>query len=162
MNNVHNISILVRNQPGVMAHVTGLFSRRGYNIESIAVGVTNDRKVSIITIMVEGEDRVIEQVTGQLFKLADVIEVRDMPYHESITRELALITVKVRPDQRTEVMGIIEVFGGKIEDMTEDTILVEVAGNSRQVKAIIELLSKYGIVDIARTGQIALPYLSNE
>ena len=156
----HTLAIEVRNHPGVMAHVSGLFSRRGYNIDSIAVGMTVDPKISIITIVVDGDDRVLDQVARQCVKLADVIRVRDLPYAESITRELALITVRASTGQRPELMGITDVFGGKVVDLTDETVSIEVSGNSRQVKAILKLLEPFGIEDLARTGQIALPYRS--
>jgi acetolactate synthase I/III small subunit len=154
----HTLAILVRNQPGVMTHVAGLFARRGYNIDSIAVGVTQNPDVSIITIVAAGDERTVSLLCKQLMRLPDVIEVKDHLFHESITRELALITVRADAGQRTEVLSIAEVFGAKIVDMSESTLSIEVVGNSRQIKAIIGLLSNFGIEDMARTGQIALAY----
>lgn len=154
----HTISLKVRNYAGVMSHVSGLFTRRGFNIDSIAVGETNYPEVSVITIVVRESDQKLAQIINQLRKLIDVIDVHDLAYNESVTRELALITVDVQPNERPEVLGIVEVFGGKIDDMSEDSIMIEVSGNSRQIKAMINLLEKYGIKEIVRTGQIAMSY----
>jgi len=158
--NSHAISVLVRNRPGVMTHVAGLFARRGYNIDSVAVGTTDTPEISVITIMVTGDDQVIEQVTKQLYKLADVLQVKDMPYLESVTRELLLITIRIEPQHRPEVLSIIEVFHAKIVDMIEEFITIEVVGNSRQIRAVINLLKPYNIIELSRTGQIALPLQS--
>ena len=152
----HTISIKVRNHPGVMSHVSGLFARRGFNMDSIAVGTTEDPSVSIITIIVSESDEKLGQIIEQLKKLIDVIDVKDLAYNESITRELALINIKVEPAKRSEVLGIIEVFGGKITDMAENSILIEVSGNTRHIRAIISLLKKFGINELVRTGQIAM------
>ncbi len=154
----HTISIKVRNHPGVMSHVSGLFARRGFNIDSIAVGVTENPTISIITIVVREKDEKVQQIISQLEKLMDVLDVQDLLYNESVTRELALINVKSIAGQRPEILGIVEVFGGKINDMSEDSILIEVSGNARQIKAIISLLTKFGINEIVRTGQIAMPF----
>lgn len=157
----HTISIKVRNHPGVMSHVSGLFARRGFNIDSIAVGMTEDPEISIITIIVRESDEKLSQIIFQLEKLIDVIEVKDLAYNESVTRELALINVNVSTQKRSEILGIVEVFGGKITDMTEKSLMIEVSGNTRQIKAILNLLSKFGINEIVRTGQIAMAYQSN-
>lgn len=157
----HTISAKVRNHPGVMSHVSGLFTRRGFNIDSIAVGVTENPDISIMTIVVRETDEKLTQIIHQIEKLIDVIEVRDLAYNESITRELALINVNVPPNKRPEVMGIVETFGGKVVDISEGTMMIEVSGNARQIKAIMNLLKSYGINEIVRTGQIAMPYSSN-
>ncbi len=153
----HILSILVRNRPGVMSHVSGLFTRRGYNIDSIAVGETQDPQISVMTIILKGDENTANQFKGQLLKLADVIDVRLLPYHQSIIRELVLVRIKVEPKNRTEVFGIIEVFHGKIYEIHEDTILIEVEGNPRQINSFLNVMNHFGILEIARTGQVALP-----
>ncbi|MBE7411672.1 MAG: acetolactate synthase small subunit [Leptospiraceae bacterium] len=158
----HVISILVNNHPGVMSHVSGLFTRRGYNIDSIAVGVTDNPEISCMTIVVNGDEAVVGQVKNQLLKLTDVLKVVDLAYHESLTRELVLMTIKSTNSTRFEIISICEVFQAKIVDMTDESLMVEFAGSSRQVNAIILMLKKFGISEIARTGQIALPYQTKE
>jgi acetolactate synthase-1/3 small subunit len=153
----HILSITVRNKPGVMSHVSGLFTRRGYNIDSIAVGETENPEISVITIVIIGNEDTANQFRGQLLKLADVIDVRILPYSQSIIRELILIRVKAEPEKRTEIFGIIEVFNGKIHELHNNTILIEVQGNPRQITSLMNVLKDYGILEIARTGQIALP-----
>jgi acetolactate synthase-1/3 small subunit len=153
----HILSITVRNKPGVMSHVSGLFTRRGYNIDSIAVGETDNPEVSVITIVMTGNDDTANQFRGQLLKLADVLDVRILPYSQSIIRELILIRVKADANKRTEIFGIIEVFNGKIHEIHDNTILIEVQGNPRQINSLMKVLKDYGILEIARTGQIALP-----
>lgn len=153
----HILSIIVRNRPGVMSHVSGLFTRRGYNIDSIAVGETQNPEISVITIVLRGDENTANQFRGQLLKLADVMDVRIISYTQSIIRELVLIRVKSEPDKRTEIFGIIEVFNGKIHEIHENTILIEVQGNPRQINSLMKVLDTYGILEIARTGQIALP-----
>ncbi len=153
----HILSIRVRNKPGVMSHVSGLFTRRGYNIDSIAVGETENPEISVMTIVMTGDDNTANQLNGQLLKLADVIDVRILPYSQSIIRELILIRVKAEANTRTEIFGIIEVFNGKIHEIYKDSILIEVQGNPRQINSLLNVLSDYGILEIARTGQIALP-----
>jgi len=156
----HTLSILVRNHPGVLSHIAGLFARRGYNIESIAAGVTEKPDVTRITIVVVGDEEVLEQVTKQLRKLIDVIKVVDLKYSESITRELAIITVNCNSDTRGEIIEISDVYNGTVVDISENTITIQVTGNERQIKGFIKLLSRFGIEEMARTGLIALPYRS--
>ncbi|MCE9501124.1 MAG: acetolactate synthase small subunit [Leptospira sp.] len=157
----HVLSILVNNHPGVMSHVSGLFTRRAYNIDSIAVGVTEDPEISSMTIVVKGDASVVEQVKKQLLKLPDVIKVQDIAYNESITRELVLIIVESNDKTRLEIISICDVFKGKIVDMTDSALMIEFSGNARQVNAIVQMLKKFGIKEMARTGQIALPYQSS-
>lgn len=154
----HTLSILVNNNPGVMSHVSGLFTRRSYNIDSIAVGVTSDVDVSSMTIVVRGDEAMLAQVKKQLMKLPDVISVEDLAYEESINRELVLISISLDDTTRVEVISICEVFKAKIAELNLDSILVEFSGNTRQVSSFIEIMKKYGILEIARTGQIALKY----
>ncbi|MBR30975.1 MAG: acetolactate synthase small subunit [Spirochaetaceae bacterium] len=153
----HILSIVVRNKPGVMSHVSGLFTRRGYNIDSIAVGVTHEDGVSVITIVLRGDDQVLTQFQGQLLKLADVIEVRTLPYHDSVIRELILIRVSCKKDDRTQIFGIVEVFHGRIQEIMPESMLIEMQGSPRQVNSLLTMLEPFGIMEVARTGQIALP-----
>lgn len=154
----HTLSILVNNNPGVMSHVSGLFTRRSYNIDSIAVGITANPEVSSMTIVVRGDTAMLSQVKKQLMKLPDVLSVEDLAYHESINRELVLIQVTVEDSTRVEVISICEVFNAKIAELTLNSVLIEFSGNTRQVTSFIEIMKKYGILEIARTGQIALKY----
>jgi acetolactate synthase-1/3 small subunit len=154
----HTLSILVNNNPGVMSHVSGLFTRRSYNIDSIAVGITANPEVSSMTIVVRGDTAMLSQVKKQLMKLPDVLSVEDLAYHESINRELVLIQVTVEDSTRVEVISICEVFKAKIAELTLNSVLIEFSGNTRQVTSFIEIMKKYGILEIARTGQIALKY----
>lgn len=154
----HTLSILVNNNPGVMSHVSGLFTRRSYNIDSIAVGVTSNVEISSMTIVVRGDEAMLAQVKKQLMKLPDVLSVEDLAYEESINRELVLISVSLKDATRVEVISICEVFKAKIAELNLDSILVEFSGNTRQVSSFIQNMEKYGILEIARTGQIALKY----
>ncbi|EQA36782.1 acetolactate synthase, small subunit [Leptospira inadai serovar Lyme str. 10] len=156
----HILKILVNNHPGVMSHVSGLFTRRSYNIDSIAVGVTDQPDVSSMVIVVKGDDSVVEQVKRQLLKLPDVIDVEDLAYHDCISRELVLVVVRSDDKNRTEIISICEVFQARIADLTQSSLTIEFSGNIRQVNAFIEMMQKYGIDEIARTGQIALRYRS--
>lgn len=151
------ISIMVRNHPGVLSHVAGLFARRGYNIESIAAGVTEKPEVTRICIVVSGDEVILEQVTKQLRKLVDVIKVMDMKYSESITRELVLMTILVPRDKRQDVIMTANSFGAKILDIADKTMTLEFVGNERQINTIIEALSAFKIKEVARTGFVGLP-----
>ena len=152
----YTLSILVRNHAGVLSHVAGLFTRRGYNIESISAGVTENPEITRITIVVTGDKRVVEQVVKQCRKLVDVISVTSLKYNEAVTRELALIVVKADQENRSRIIEIADVFDAKVVDMAEDSILLEVTGNIRKINSIIQLLSPFGIEEIGRTGMVAL------
>jgi acetolactate synthase-1/3 small subunit len=152
----HTLRLEVNNHPGVMSHVSGLFTRRAYNIDSIAVGVTDNSEVSSMTIVVKGDEALIEQVKKQLLKLPDVLSIKDLYYTESITRELVLMLVKCPDKTRQEVISVCDVFGAKIVDVTEESVIIEFSGNARQVNSIINLMKKFGILEISRTGQIAI------
>jgi len=143
-----------------MSHVSGLFTRRSYNIDSIAVGVTDNPQVSSMTIVVKGDSNVVEQVKKQLSKLPDVLKITDLAYHESITRELVLCLIEATDENRLEVISICDVFKAKIADMTHTSLLVEYSGNARQVNSFIEIMKRFHIVEMSRTGQIALSYRS--
>jgi acetolactate synthase-1/3 small subunit len=152
----HTLSVLVENKPGVLARVAGLFSRRGYNIESLAVGITENPQISRITIVVAGNDHVLEQVTKQLNKLIDVIRVSDLDPAESIERELALFKVKVDKGTRSEIMAVVDVFRAQIVDVGVKTLVVAVTGTEDKIDAIERLLCNFGIIEVVRTGKIAM------
>ena len=152
----HTLAILVENKPGVLTRVAGLFSRRGFNIESLAVGVTENKDTSRITILVSGDDNVLEQVEKQLNKLIDVIRVSDIPADESVNRELALIKVGVDSTTRAEVMQIVDIFRAKIVDVGIKSLVIEVTGDESKINAIEQLLRSFGIKEMVRTGKIAM------
>lgn len=152
----HTLAILVENRPGVLTRVAGLFSRRGFNIESLAVGVTENKDISRITILVSGDDNVLEQVEKQLNKLIDVIRVSDIPPEESVNRELALIKVGVDTTTRAEVMQIVDIFRAKIVDVGIKSLVIEVTGDESKINAMEQLLRQFGIKEMVRTGKIAM------
>ena len=152
----HTLAVLVENKPGVLARVSGLFSRRGYNIESLAVGMTENPEISRMTIVVEGDDRVLLQVTSQLSKLIDVISVSDLPPSESVDRGLALIKVAADTDTRAEVMQIAGIFRAKIIDIGAETLVIEVTGDKGKIRAIEDMLDRFGIREVVRTGRVAM------
>jgi len=141
-----------------MSHVSGLFTRRGFNIHSIAVGVTENPEVSIMTIVLIGGEDAQAQFKEQMLKLADVLEVKALPFEGSLVRELLLIRVKADRDNRVQLFNIVEVFGGLVAEITDESMLIEVHGSNRQVNSIINMFREYGIVEMARTGQIALEF----
>ncbi len=152
----HTVAILVENRPGVLTRVAGLFSRRGFNIESLAVGVTENPDISRMTIVVTGDDRILEQVMKQLNKLIDIIRVSDIPPEDSVNRELALIKVGVDSGTRAEVMQIVDVFRAKIVDVGIKSLVVEVTGDENKINAMEQLLRSFGIKEMVRTGKIAM------
>jgi acetolactate synthase-1/3 small subunit len=152
----HVLTALVENHPGVLARMAGLFARRGYNIESLTVSVTEDPAISRMTIVVAGDSMVLEQITKQLNKLIEVIRVVDYAELPSVQRELALIKVNAEPRDRSEIMQIVEIFRGRIIDMGERTFIIEVTGGSEKLDKIRELLNPYGIKEMVRTGIIAM------
>lgn len=152
----HTISVLVKNQSGVLSRVSNLFSARGYNIDSLVVGVTDDPAVSRITLVVKGDDRVIDQVEKQLNKLIDVLKVSDLTNDDFIARDLALIKVKAEPHTRSQVMEIVQCFDGKIVDVALKSFIIEVTGKESKINAAVELLRNYGILEMVRTGEVAI------
>lgn len=152
----HTITALVENKPGVLARVSGLFARRGFNIESLAVSITDDPSVSRMTIVVEGDDTVLEQITKQLHKLIDVMRVVDYQDIPIVERELAMIKVNADSHARPEIMQIVDIFRAKIIDISDKTFTVEVTGSVGKVDAIEQLLAPYGIRELVRTGRIAM------
>jgi len=154
--NQHVISVRVENRSGVLARVAGLFSARGYNIDSLAVSETEQDDVSVMTIVVRGDDRIIEQVKKQLNKLIDVIKVIDHHPFTSVQRELILVKVSAQPAKRPEIYNLVEIFGGKIVDISKKTITVEATGEPETLNNFIELLRPYAIKELNRTGRISL------
>ena len=152
----HTVAVLVENKSGVLTRVAGLFSRRGFNIESLAVGVTENADTSRMTIVVSGDDKVLEQVMKQLNKLIDVIRVSDIPQEDSVNRELALIKVGVDSSTRAEVMQIVDIFRAKIVDVGAKSLIVEVTGDESKISAIEQLLRQFGVKEMVRTGKVAM------
>src|SRR5215472_9357889 len=142
----HTISVLVKNQSGVLSRVSNLFSARGYNIDSLVVGITDDPAVSRMTIVVRGDDRIIDQVEKQLNKLVDVIKVIDLTNEDFISRDLALIKVKAEAHTRSQVMEIVQCFDGKIVDVALKSFIIEVTGKESKINAMVELLKNYGVL----------------
>jgi acetolactate synthase-1/3 small subunit len=158
----HTISVLVENKPGVLVRVAGLFSRRGFNIESLAVGTTEDASISRMTIVASGDDDVLEQITKQLYKLIDVIKVFDIPRNVAVERELILIKVNCNDKTRGEIIEIVDIFKGRIVDVSEGAVTIEMTGEESKVEGIEKLLKKFGIKELVRTGKIALQRGVNE
>jgi acetolactate synthase-1/3 small subunit len=152
----HTISVLVNNRPGVLARTAGLFARRGFNIDSLAVSTTQDADVSRMTIVVEGPDDVLEQISKQLYKLMDVIKVLDHQDEPVVNRELALIKVDADTGTRGEIMQTVNIFRANIVDIADRTFIIEVTGSADKVDALTNLLRKYGIREMMRTGRIVL------
>ncbi len=152
----HIISVQVENKFGVLSRVSGLFSARGYNIDSLAVSHTTQDDLSVMTIVVKGDDRVIEQVKKQLNKLIDVIKVTDHTHSKSIEREFILIRVSAKPSQRTEIFKLGEVFNANIAEVSPKSITLGVKGEPDRIDDLIELLRPYGIKDLMRTGRISM------
>ncbi|MBI4395190.1 MAG: acetolactate synthase small subunit [Candidatus Omnitrophica bacterium] len=152
----HIISVLVENHFGVLAHVSGLFSARGFNIDSLAVGETEDPTVSRMTIVAHGDDRVLEQIMKQLDKLVDVIKVQDLAEEDMIERELVLMKVNTSASKRADLMQVVNTFRGKVVDVNPKSITVEVTGNESKIDAMLELLRPFGLREVVRTGTIAI------
>ena len=150
------ISVLVENQAGVLNRITGLFSRRAFNIESLAVGVTDDPTVSRITIIVDSGNSVVEQVEKQLNKLIDVIKVKTLHSDSAVTRELVLIKVSCTPKQRPEIISIADIAKGKISDISTNSMTIELSDTKQNLDTYEELLRPYGIKEVVRTGTIAM------
>jgi acetolactate synthase-1/3 small subunit len=153
----HTISVLVENKFGVLTRVAGLFSGRGYNIDTLNVGPTNDPKMSRMTIVTRGDDSTVEQIVKQLSKLPNVLKVQDFRDGEYVDRELVLVKVGVDSKTRAEVMQITDIFRAKIVDVQPKSLTVEVTGSEDKVEKLLDLLKGFGILDVTRTGKIALP-----
>lgn len=152
----HTLSVLVENHAGVLSRVAGLFSRRGFNIESLAVGVTEDPGISRMTIVVDGDDYVVEQVSKQLNKLIDVIKIKQLNPADSVSRELVLVKVAATTSTRSEIIQIVDIFRAKIIDVSKNTLTIEITGASEKNAALEEMLKQFGIKEIVRTGTIAV------
>ncbi|WP_036737497.1 acetolactate synthase small subunit [Paenibacillus zanthoxyli] len=152
----NTISVLVNDQPGVLQRVSGLFGRRGFNIESITVGQSEEAGLSRMVIVTLGDDDQLEQIEKQLYKLIDVIKVVDLSAKPMVARELALIKVKAEPSERPEIMGVVETFRASVVDIGSTSLLVQVVGDTQKIDAMIELLKPYGIRELSRTGVTAM------
>jgi len=152
----HVLSALVKNSSGVLSRVSGLFSRRGYNIDSLTVGRTEDPSISRMTITLMGDDNVLEQVKKQLNKLEDVVRVVDFKANESVYRELVLIKVKANAENRATINETVKIFRSKIIDLSTDTLTIELTGDEDKISALINLMEEYGIEELVRTGVTAL------
>ncbi|MBN1391397.1 MAG: acetolactate synthase small subunit [Sedimentisphaerales bacterium] len=153
----HIISALVENKPGVLAHVAGMFAARAFNIDSLVVGRTEDPKLSRMTIVVVGDDRVVEQVRKQLAKIVPVVKVQDFVGQPVVARDLMLITITAPPEKRPEILSLIEMFKGKVVDIGTRQLMVEVSGPESKIEAFIDVCKPYGVKNVARTGTIAMP-----
>ncbi|HYR57199.1 MAG TPA: acetolactate synthase small subunit [Chthoniobacteraceae bacterium] len=152
----HTISVLVENKFGVLTRIAGMFSGRGFNIDSLSVGPTLDPATSRMTILVRGDDNVLEQVTKQLNKLIDVIEIEDYRDEEVVERELVLMRVKVDASNRAEVMQLCDIFRAKVVDVQHNVLGIEVTGNESKTEKFLMLMGKFGISELSRTGRVAL------
>ncbi len=152
----HTISVLVRNRPGVLARVSGLFSRRGFNIDSLAVSTTQSPDVSRMTIVAQGDEATLDQICKQLRKLIDVLKVQDHRGETLVDREMALIKVAASAQSRPEIMQIVDIFRAQIVDLGPSSLIVQVAGDSDKIDALMELLRPFGIRELMRTGKIVL------
>ncbi|MGM0880219.1 MAG: acetolactate synthase small subunit [Bacillota bacterium] len=152
----HTIAVIVNDQPGVLQRVSGLFGRRGFNIESITVGTSEEAGLSRMVIVTTGDDHTLEQVTKQLYKLIDVIKVIDLSSNPMVARELALIKVNAEPASRPEILGVVETFRAAVVDIGTHSLMVQVVGDTEKIDAMVELLKPYGIRELSRTGVTAL------
>jgi acetolactate synthase-1/3 small subunit len=153
----HIISALVENKPGVLAHVAGMFAARGFNIDSLVVGRTEEPRLSRMTIVVIGDDRIVEQVRKQLGRIVPVVKVQDFADLPVVARDLMLVSISAPPEKRPEIMALIEMFRGRVVDIGAKTLMVEVSGPERKIEAFMNVCRPYGIKSVARTGTIAMP-----
>ena len=152
----HLLSILVENKPGVLTRVAGLFARRGFNIDTLTVGPTEDERISRITLTVDGAVHPIDQVTKQLHKLVNVIKIRDLEPTDTVARELALFKVSADGPQRGELMQICEIFRGKVVDVTKRSVVIEVTGTTDKIQAFERMVRPFGLIEMMQTGEIAI------
>jgi len=152
----HTLSVLVEDKSGVLTRIAGLFARRSFNIDSLAVGPTEKAGISRITMVVPSDHRTIEQLTNQLYKLVNILKVQDITHLPSVERELMLMKINTSAENRSEVLDIVQIFRAKVVDLSENSIIVEVTGDPGKIYAIEQVLSKFGIFEIARTGKISL------
>jgi len=158
---LHTLAVMVENDPGVLARVSSLFSRRGYNIYSLTVCQTENPDLSMMTIVVEGDSQVIEQVTKQLHKLVVVHKVTNLSQESVVNRELALIRVKVKSDTRLEVLQTVDIFRGRVVDMGKNNLTIELTGDEEKIDAFVRTMRTYGILELVRTGKIAIARSDN-
>ena len=152
----HVITALVQNQPGVLAHISGMFAARGFNIDSLVVGRTEDAELSRMTIVVIGDDNVLEQVRKQLGKVIPVVKVRDFTNTENVQRDLLLIRVHAPAEKRPAVVDLVNLFRGRVADVARNSVVIELTGTEDKIEAFIDLVRPYGIRELARTGVIAM------
>lgn len=156
MRQQHVLAVIVENRSGVLSRIAGMFSRRGFNIDSINVGVTDDPRYSRMTIVVTGDSSEIEQITKQLHKLIDVIKVSDLTEDDMVERELVLVKVSAGSENRTEILQIVNIFRARIIDVSERSLVVEATGDSGKIDAMVNMLRPFGIKEMVRTGRVAL------
>jgi acetolactate synthase I/III small subunit len=152
----HTLSVLVQDEAGVLTRIAGLFARRGFNIESLAVGPSEQDKLSRITMVVNGDDYVVEQLIKQLYRLINVLKVQDITSTPCVERELMLIKVNANSGTRAEVLGLAEIFRARAVDVAEDSVTLEVVGDPGKMVAIVQVLQRFGLREIARTGKISM------
>jgi acetolactate synthase-1/3 small subunit len=152
----HTLSVMVENEPGVLSRVAGLFSGRGFNIMSLNVAPTLEKGVSLMTIVAEGDDAIIEQIVKQLRKLIPTIKVKDLTELKSVEREMVLIKVNAEDSKRAEILRIVDIFRCKVVDVSADELTIEITGDQGKIGAIVNLLTRFGIKEIARTGNVAM------
>lgn len=152
----HLLSLLVENRPGVLARIAGLFSRRGFNIDTLAVGPTEDPEISRVTLTLDGAVHPIDQVTKQLHKLVNVIKIRDMEPGETIAREMALFKVSAPVESRAEIMQFTDIFRGKTVDVSRRTMTIEITGSADKIEAFERMVRPHGLIEMVRTGEIAI------
>lgn len=152
----HVLSAVVHNVPGVLSHISGMLASRGYNIDSLAVGETEDPRLSRMTFVVVGDDSVLEQVRKQLEKIVTVVRVDDISARDYVERDLMLIKVVSPAGKRSEIRELVDVFRGRIVDVGPETVIIEIGGQERKIEAFIELMRPFGIVELSRTGRIAM------
>ena len=156
MEGTYILSVLVEDHPGILTRVAGLFSRRGYNIHSLSVGNTHDDTISRITIVVEGDEHIIEQISKQVSKMMEVLKIKILKAGECVSRELALVKVRSTPKTRGEIMEIVSIFRAKIVDISQNTLTIEMSGSENKLNASLSMVGPYGIEEISRTGLTAI------
>jgi acetolactate synthase-1/3 small subunit len=152
----HTLSVLVEDESGVLTRIAGLFARRGFNIESLAVGPAEQAGISRITMVVPAEDKTIDQLTKQLYKLVNILRVQDISNIPCVERELMLLKVNANPSRRSEILEITQIFRARVVDLSESSLIIEVTGDPGKMMAIEQILTPFGITEIARTGKISL------
>jgi len=156
----HIISALVQNKPGVLAHVAGMFAARAFNIDSLAVGRTEDPALSRMTIVVVGGDKILEQVRKQLAKIIDVVKIQDFSGKSTVSRDLMLISVCCPPEKRPEILALVEMFDAKVVDIGQKFVMVEISGTEEKIESFIDACRPYGLKNVVRTGTVAMAKLS--